>query len=1385
MNAMVKLHRQEAKNHSRDFRFTLVLVAVFAITPLAWGQLVLTQYPNGNLTLPQVLALSMQGNTDGVQINQDYDGDLEIPSGFTNHALFFNGEGVTGRIITVNQNSTRIARTLTLINSGNEDGELKVIGGVIGTIESDAGDNALPICSVSNYAVVFENVKFNRYSLQNGDMYDDCVHYHNNLMVTIDGYSTTEVANNGSQPSFSHYLNGTVDFISCEFNSNMDVVASGCTQVEFCQPLVTASNARIRFNDMQFNGYTGRYELAPIVCTSSVVHVEETTVEEQSGEDQAGFLWVTNSANVGGVPGLFFKNVTVDGCTGKYAGALRLDNTATISIEGCTFSDNTGQGGSATASAGALRLVNSQLVALEGTAFTSNLGVGAGSLAGAVYATGTPWAKLDDCTFTGNSSPTASNGAGAAHFFDCASVEVEGGSFTGNNGWVGGLLVNDSDTPATKRGLWVHGATPSLAAGTQFTGNIGVQAGGILVLSSDNVLVEHATFSSNSAYPQDPFSNPRGAAFCSVGSLLLPGSGFTSVGLDSCVISANSSDVAVSFSESQAWVRDCRFENHVTFNSSALRVVGSVTGTPLGVQNNRFTNNGTCIRLEGGVAAQGFVRNNLFEQQWRAVDMGSISVPTGADGLRIDGNTVLQSTQYALYFRSRNGDIHVQNNILWNPSALAEISAELPYDQDMPMSHNTLSSGMASIQNITNSGRIHAATTWSIDPQLLASRELKWNHVLMDKGTATGAGELLAYDFDLTPRDIGWHPVYDVKYLTTNWTATNPAKGWYQVNQNMSFTGPSLTLLPGSVIRVSPNRTLGLATGSANGSVVIGNKNGARTALVGDIDHDPPVALSLTIGPVSASQAKTTTIEGTLIHAGFTNELVFQNLNLTLDNAVAKIASNVDGSLFFKQCKGEVVGYDATLTVPGNNPNGIAGIKIFRGSFGVNKCKLDGGTGVLSAPLYVYNNVQSDTLVHQIRNCTLDRGPSGSQTGIYLNQSVIRLTGTTINNFPTYPIYQYRSSTHLEDDAYCQLQRSGPSSNPLIWADDGHIWLCNGFNNFIRPNPGSNPPFVVHTFSFTPPPVSRDWSGNYWSHTCGTGLGETPIGRVPSYVAANSTWLNTCVNLNQWVDHQPCQSPGTLLLASGVEKELDGDLAGAQADYQAALELGTTESATEASLRLKSLGSQGEYGADSYESIRTGLLAAADQVATQDPGLATLYACNAWVVEAEHGDFQQATHALETLRDAATTPQDRFNAALALEEAQIVGTPAGLDAAPAERDARREQATKRLFDLLAQGPGAALPTQTVPRPEGMELGNAYPNPFNPVTMLPITLTREQKVSALVFNVLGQQVATLLDGRLAAGTHHLRFDGRGLASGLYLIQVHAEDSAHARKVMLLQ
>jgi hypothetical protein len=88
------------------------------------------------------------------------------------------------------------------------------------------------------------------------------------------------------------------------------------------------------------------------------------------------------------------------------------------------------------------------------------------------------------------------------------------------------------------------------------------------------------------------------------------------------------------------------------------------------------------------------------------------------------------------------------------------------------------------------------------------------------------------------------------------------------------------------------------------------------------------------------------------------------------------------------------------------------------------------------------------------------------------------------------------------------------------------------------------------------------------------------------------------------------------------------------------------------------------------------------------------------------------------------------------------------------------------------------------RPAGLALA-AAPNPFNPSCVLSFELARPAQVELGVYNLLGERVATLQQGRLPAGAHRQVFDGEGLPSGLYLAQLTAGGEARAIKLTLLR
>ena len=71
--------------------------------------------------------------------------------------------------------------------------------------------------------------------------------------------------------------------------------------------------------------------------------------------------------------------------------------------------------------------------------------------------------------------------------------------------------------------------------------------------------------------------------------------------------------------------------------------------------------------------------------------------------------------------------------------------------------------------------------------------------------------------------------------------------------------------------------------------------------------------------------------------------------------------------------------------------------------------------------------------------------------------------------------------------------------------------------------------------------------------------------------------------------------------------------------------------------------------------------------------------------------------------------------------------------------------------------------------EGFRLLPAYPNPFNPATVVPFEVSAPSHVNIEVYDVLGRCVAQLVDGTFDAGFHTASFDGSNLASGMYLLK----------------
>lgn len=88
-------------------------------------------------------------------------------------------------------------------------------------------------------------------------------------------------------------------------------------------------------------------------------------------------------------------------------------------------------------------------------------------------------------------------------------------------------------------------------------------------------------------------------------------------------------------------------------------------------------------------------------------------------------------------------------------------------------------------------------------------------------------------------------------------------------------------------------------------------------------------------------------------------------------------------------------------------------------------------------------------------------------------------------------------------------------------------------------------------------------------------------------------------------------------------------------------------------------------------------------------------------------------------------------------------------------------------------------------PHVFTLSQNYPNPFNPSSTIRFGIPEASIVKLEVFNLLGQKVKTLVDGRKSAGFHTVTFDGSDLSSGMYIYRIQGGDFVQIKKMTLVK
>jgi hypothetical protein len=182
------------------------------------------------------------------------------------------------------------------------------------------------------------------------------------------------------------------------------------------------------------------------------------------------------------------------------------------------------------------------------------------------------------------------------------------------------------------------------------------------------------------------------------------------------------------------------------------------------------------------------------------------------------------------------------------------------------------------------------------------------------------------------------------------------------------------------------------------------------------------------------------------------------------------------------------------------------------------------------------------------------------------------------------------------------------------------------------------------------------------------------------------------------------------------------------------------------------------------------------------------------VAKAQEGKPAEALAGLEEMMETAATPQDSIRALAAAmgvcfhnrHDQSVRPRNSQVRCSDVRELVHRTVQLAKILDnpaLAAKGKSVAIPTK-------FALYQNYPNPFNPNTEIRFDLPEAVRVELKVFNILGQEVANLVDEVRPAGAYRVTWDSRSsygttVASGLYVYRIKAGNFTDAKKMMLIR
>lgn len=88
-------------------------------------------------------------------------------------------------------------------------------------------------------------------------------------------------------------------------------------------------------------------------------------------------------------------------------------------------------------------------------------------------------------------------------------------------------------------------------------------------------------------------------------------------------------------------------------------------------------------------------------------------------------------------------------------------------------------------------------------------------------------------------------------------------------------------------------------------------------------------------------------------------------------------------------------------------------------------------------------------------------------------------------------------------------------------------------------------------------------------------------------------------------------------------------------------------------------------------------------------------------------------------------------------------------------------------------------------PNGFNLAQNFPNPFNPSTTIEFSIPEKNNVSLKIYNMNGQVVTMLVNGEYSAGTHKIQWNATDFASGVYFYTLNTNNFSQTKRLVLIK